>query len=397
MFAVAKPLRARSVVHLNIADFAVAVERMVDRGLEGRPVIIAQDNAARATVHDMSEEAYQCGIRKSMPLKDALRCCRDAVVRPPHPDRYERAMRDVFREVAGFSPLIEPGEIDGHFFIDVSGTSRLFGPSVDVAWRMYQKIRKSLGLVPIWSVAPNKLVSKVASRLVKPVGEYVVGEGEEHAFLSPLSVHLLPGMEDQDLRQLNDFNISSAKQVADLDFEQLEVIFGKRAGFIFDTVRGIDDTPVAPAGQQPDKIIASRVFGEDTGEVETMEGAMYLLVEKIGNGLRRRRKAAKSLSIMIDYIDGLRCFRNLSVCPPSANDILLFESARKLLYMAWTRRIRVRCIRLTCRKPVHHQPQLTLFGREKKEARSEAVIAAVDDIRRRFGSGAVCMGRSFGR
>ncbi len=82
----------RSIIHLNVADFAVAVERVVDVRLRRRPVIIAPEAAVRAAVYDMSEEAYQSGVRKNMPLGRALRYCRGAVVLPPHPDRYERAM-----------------------------------------------------------------------------------------------------------------------------------------------------------------------------------------------------------------------------------------------------------------------------------------------------------------
>ena len=48
----------RAIIHLNVADFAVAVERAMDRRLCGRPVVIAPAGAARAAVYDMSEEAY---------------------------------------------------------------------------------------------------------------------------------------------------------------------------------------------------------------------------------------------------------------------------------------------------------------------------------------------------
>jgi len=58
----------RNIIHLNIADFAVAVERRLDRRLAGRPVIIAPEGAIRAAVFDMSEEAYQAGVRKGMAL-----------------------------------------------------------------------------------------------------------------------------------------------------------------------------------------------------------------------------------------------------------------------------------------------------------------------------------------
>ena len=82
----------RSIIHLNIADFAVAVERAVDGRLRGRPVIIAPEGAARAAVYDMSQEAYLSGIRKGMALRRATRLCKDAQILPPHPDRYEHTM-----------------------------------------------------------------------------------------------------------------------------------------------------------------------------------------------------------------------------------------------------------------------------------------------------------------
>ncbi len=388
--------RPRTVVHLNIADFAVAVERQVDVRLRGRPVIIAQDCAARALVHDMSEEAYQSGVRKAMPIRLATRRCRDAVVLSPHPDRYERAMQDLFQEVCRYSPLVEPGAVDGHFFIDITGTDRLFGPPVDVARHMHRAIRNRFGLSPIWSVAASKLISKVASRLVKPVGEYVVACGEEQNFISPLPMTILPGIDATDRVRLADLNLCTAGQVAGLGEDGLAVLFGKRAGSIFDTVRGIDASPVTPAGQKSEQVIASRAFGEDTIEIRPVEGAVYELVEVIGAALRGRSKAARRLSIILEYADGGRCCRQKSVLPHSANDISLFETARSLVSMAWTRRVRVRRVVLSCPGPVRHQPQRKLFGAAAQTEKNDALIGAVDHIRERFGRGAVRMGRTMG-
>jgi DNA polymerase IV len=164
----------RSVIHLNVADFAVAVERVVDVRLRHRPVVVAAPGAARAAVYDMSEEAYRTGVRKGMALRQAQKLCREAVIVPPHPHHYERAMSALFKHFLPYSPLIETGEGNGHVFLDVTGTSRLFGPPPDVAWRIRKAVKSDLGLDPIWSLAPNKLVAKVATRLVKPTGEYIV-------------------------------------------------------------------------------------------------------------------------------------------------------------------------------------------------------------------------------
>ncbi|PIP38987.1 MAG: hypothetical protein COX19_09625 [Desulfobacterales bacterium CG23_combo_of_CG06-09_8_20_14_all_51_8] len=387
--------RPRTVVHLNIADFAVAVERRVDHRLKDYPVIIAPGESARAVVYDMSEEAFWAGIRKQMPLRKAIRCCPNAIIVPPHPDRYERAMADILREVLPYSPLIEPGDMDGHLFIDTTGTSRLFGPAVDVAWRMYRGIKKSLGFAPIWSVSPNKLVSKVATRLVKPVGEYIVGEGEESAFLSTLPLFLIPGIEKDDLRRFRELNLGYVNQVAGLTHDQLAVPFGKRADFLFDTLRGIDSSPVLAADQKPPQIIADHEFGNDTNDVETVERVLYRLVEKIGVRLRKLRKAARVLAIVLDHSDGVRCVRQMRLNPPSANDISLFKTERAILALAWTRRVRLRHIRLICENPVFPPAQMDLFP-DPILQKQEVLVSTMDQIRDRFGQDMIRVGRAMG-
>jgi len=394
-FSLTPPNRPRTIVHLNVADFAVAVERLATPRLAARPVIIAPEGGSRALVHDMSEEAYQAGVRKGMPRRRAQRICRDAVILAPHTDRYERAMRALFREALPYSPLIESGETDGHLFIDVTGTSRLFGPAKDTAWRMYRQIRTRLGLAPIWAVAPNKLVSKVATRLVKPAGACIVGAGEEAGVLSPLPLELLPGIEADDLLRLRELNFFRVKQVAGLTVDQLAVPCGNRARFIYEAVRGVDPSPVLPAGQKPRQITASYEFGTDTNDITAVEGILYRLVEKIGRQLRNRRKAARVMMIAIDYTDGLRCFRQLAVRPPSANDITLFGVSRSLLDKAWTRRLRLRHVRLACVKSVHPEAQMELFPQNPADReKRDAVIGAIDHIRDRFGRDAIHMGRA---
>ena len=385
----------RAIIHLNIADFAVAVERAVDCRLRDRPVIIAPEGAARAAVYDMSEEAYRNGIRKGMALRRAARLCRDARILPPHPDRYEQAMRALLKQTLPYSPLIETGEADGHLFMDVSGSARLFGPPVDVAWRLRRQVKKDLGLDPIWSVAPNKLVAKVATRLVKPAGEYVVGSGEEEALLAPLPISLVPGIERDDLLRLRDFNLARVSQFTALSLEQLQIPFGARALFLYQTARGIDPSPVLPVGQQPPKVIADHEFDNDTNDSSSLESVLYRLVEQIGDRLRQRRRAARRVAVIIDYSDGMRCARQLAARPATANDLTLFQLARRTLRLAWTRRIRIRHVRLICDRLIFPPAQLELFADEqKKTQQSDNLIVAIDGIRRRYGSDAVRVGRT---
>ena len=393
----AEPLNVyeRTIIHLNVADFAVAVERTVDGRLRDRPVIIAPQGAARAAVYDMSEEAYRSGIRKGMTLRRAVRLCRDARILPPHPDRYEHAMRALLKQTLPYSPLIETGEDDGHLFLDVSGTARLFGPPADVAWRLRRQVKKDLGLDPIWSVAPNKLVAKVATRLVKPDGEYIVGAGEEESLLEPLPIDLVPGIERDDLLRLREFNLIRVSQFTALSLEQLQIPFGTRALFLYQTARGIDPSPVLPVGQKPPRVMADHEFGDDTNDRSCLESILYRLVEQIGDRLRRRRRAARRVAVILDYSDGMRSIRQLAVRPATASDFTLFQLARRTLQLAWTRRVRIRHVRLICDRLIFPPAQLELFADEQEKAqKGDNLISAIDRIRERFGKQALRVGRT---
>jgi DNA polymerase-4 len=388
-------MRERAIIHLNVADFAVAVERMVDSRLRQCPVIIALRGTARAAVYDMSDEAYHSGVRKGMPLKMARQRCPEAAIQPPHHDRYERATAALLKHALAYSPQIEMTDIKGHLFIDATGTSRLFGPPPDIAWRIRKCIRSDLGVDPIWSVAPNKLVAKVASRVVKPAGEYVVGAGDEALFLAPLPLHLIPGIEAPDLKRLGELNLTHAGQLATLSPAQLEVVCGSRAHAVYQAVRGADFSPVTPVGQKPPAAQADWEFGDDTNDRTVLESALYRLVETVGAELRRRQMAARRVGVIIDYTDGGRTTRQAAVRPATANDLYLFAAAQTALQRAWIRRVRVRHLRLITDRLTYPPAQLELFAQsgDHKE-KTGRMMTVIDNIRSRFGPHAIRAGRT---
>jgi len=388
-------MRERSIIHINVADFPVAVERLVDSRLRGRPVIIAPGGTARAAVYDMSEESYQSGVRKGMTLGRALRCCRDAVVLPPNPARYERAMTRLVKHALPFSPLIEMTDHNGHLFVDTTRTRRLFGPPPDVAWRIRKAVRADMGFDPIWSVAPNKLIAKVATRMVKPAGEYVIRAGEEQDFLRPVPVHLIPGIEGEDLKRFREFNLTRAGHVADLSMEQLNIMSGSRSSSLYHAVRGIDPSPVLPVGQKLPVVVADHEFADDTNHAAVVEGALYGLAERAGADLRKQRLTPRRIKILLDYSDGRRVARQAVANPATANDFRLFVLAKIALERAWTRRVGIRHLRLICDRLTYPPVQMALFAEDEKENNmSDTLIFALDTIRHRFGFNAIRMGRT---
>jgi DNA polymerase-4 len=230
---------------------------------------------------------------------------------------------------------------------------------------------------------------------VKPLGEYAVGAGEEEAFLAPLPLSLLPGVEAADLACFGSLNLVRAGQAAALGLEQLRVIFGKRAPFLYETFHGIDSTPVMPAGEAPPRAVAEHTFETDTNERGILERMLYRLVEQVGRKLRDRRLAARRIGIRVDYSDGVRRIRSMGIRPASANDITLFEQARAVFRSAWHRRVRIRYLRLICDRLTFPPAQQPIFMEERHEAdKRTALVTALDAVRDRFGEDAVGWGRT---
>ncbi len=385
--------RERFVLHLNVADFAVAVERVVDRSLREKPLIVAALKAARATVYDMSNEAYNDGVRKGMPLRQAVRLCRSARLLPPRLELYKKAMSAFVGEARRYSPVLEPGIGDGHLFLDITGTHRLIGTAPDVGWQLRKQVRRNLGIDPIWSIGGNKLVAKVASRIVKPVGEYIVSPGEEVSFLAPLPLLLLPGIFSRERVRLQEFNIGRIGQLAALEKRQLYAVFGKRSETLYNLSRGKDDQPVQPQEYQPPVICREYTLPGDSGERKFVAGVVAALAVRIGFALRDAGMAGKRLVLRLSYVDGGDVARQVSLDRAVSDDFTLQSMSLVLLERGWSRRVRIRSCRLSCEHLQRKSPQLSLFqissGPEQKK---EHLQSALDRLRTKFGADCVRFG-----
>ena len=382
----------RKIIHLNIADFSVAVERLVDRSLQSRPLIIAPP-VARARVYDMSEEAYQDGVRKGMSLARARNRCRRAIILPPTPDRYEKAISCCFRHALPFTPQVERAPGSGHLYLDVTGTHRLFGPAPDIGWRIRKTMRRDLGLNPIWSVGPNKLVAKVASRIVKPAGEYIVAEGEEQSFLAPLPLSLLPVVGHGIENRLREVGIRRIAQAAALSRQDLYLLCGRRVEMLYQALRGIDQSPVHPPAEVEKRFFFRHHFSPDSNREEIIQPAVLDLARQAASSLRYHKKCCCRIKITLIYSDTVKVTRQVVCKHPATGDRELEQLAVTGLFRCWRRRVRVRTVELVCTRVSPYVQQLSLFNCiNKKQQRQKELENAIDVLHQRFGTSVLTRG-----
>lgn len=382
----------RKIIHLNIADFSVAVERLVDSSLRTRPLIIAPQTP-RATVYDMSEEAYRDGVRKDMPLIQARKRCRHALILPPAPERYEKAIRCCIRHALPFTPQVERAPGAGHLFLDVTGTHRLFGPPPDIGWRIRNSLRRELGLDPIWSVAPNKLVAKVASRIVKPAGEYVVAEGEERDFLAPLPLSLLPFVPRKAHLRLWEVGVRSIGQAAALSPQDLCLLCGYRVESFYRALQGVDRTPVGLPSTPDQRFFFQHHFAPDSNCEKTVRHAALDLARQAAHALRRQKLDCRRLAFTLIYSDSIRITRQASCKHITDDGHDLEQMTLTALFRAWRRRVRLRTVQLACTLVRRSVRQLSLFhGVNIRQQRQRALQEHIDTIHEKFGRTMLCPG-----
>ena len=292
----------RNIVHLGIPDFYAAIEELRQPELKRRPLVLAQ-GGERSVIQGVNSNARKEGIREGLPLYRARRLCRRLHVMPPDFYRYREKHRDIVREFGIFSPLVE-GSHPGSYFIDISGTHRLWGPGPDLACRVEKNLYGKMGLRARIGLASNKLVSQVAADCIGPGDLGYIFPGNEESFFSPLPVDLLPGVGEVTTSRLAGFNILKIGQLASFPLDMLAAVFGRSAERLLKIAKGMDLSPVLPAQQVP-RVSGMKILDRDEIDPGRLESVLFQQVEEAGWNLRRHNRCPGNFRLEILYVDGI--------------------------------------------------------------------------------------------
>ncbi len=376
---------SRSIIHIHIPSFPIAVARVCRPGLRNRPVAVASVLAERAMVLSLSMEARKEGVFKGMPLSKAVKQCPGLTVLAPDPGLMEQASQAISKVVARYTPLWEPSR-PGHIYLDVTGTERLWGRAKDTGHRLGKELRERLQLAGTAGVAGNKMVASIASRIPSSLEVLDVNIGGEASFMAPLKVNVMPGIGHVRSKiLLEELNIFRVRDLAALDMEELKLIFGGHAPVIHQRALGIDPTPVYPAPRKP-MVSEEIIFAQDENDDQKLLAGLHHLVERCAFQLRTRELIPKKADLLIRHSDQVEIKGQVKLAGSSFWDFDLYGPVAQLFLKKCTRRVRVRYMRIRFQDLSAPDKQLSLFSaplplQEKKTA----VIQALDRIRKRYG------------
>lgn len=384
------PETARIVAHLDLDSFFVAVERVLDPSLKGKPVVVGGDPSGRGVVASASYEARRYGIHSAMPAGEAKRRCPQLIFVRGNFEAYKRASEAVGKILERCTPLVEWASID-EAYLELTGTERLFGAAVETADKLRRAIERRLRLSASIGIGTNKLIAKIASNRCKPRGLMQVFPGKEEAFLAPLPVGELPGIGPRMQERLRFLGVRTLGELRRLDPQALGAVFGSLGPWLVARAAGRDCSPVA-RDTDPKSVSRETTFPDDTNDRALLEEILFRLCGEVGSRLRGKSLRGRTVTLKIRYADFHTITRSVTARRPLDLDHEIYAAALKLMEAALNRRVRVRLLGVGLTNLEVHARQLDLFASSEQRQR-EALTLQVDAIRRRYGYEAIAPAR----
>ena len=343
-----------------------------------------------------SYEAKAHGVRTAMSVGHARRLCPKAIVVKPRMSAYTEASRAVYRVFDDTTPLVEGLSID-EAFLDVRGLRRVSGTPPEIARRLRLEVRERVGLPITVGVARTKFLAKVASGVAKPNGLLVVPPDRELAFLHPLPVERLWGVGPVTASKLHKLGITTVGQVAQLTEATLVSLLGRASGrHLYALAHNRDPRPVQVRRRRR-SMGAQRALGRSRKSLEDVDAAVIGLVDRVTRRMRVAGRVGRTVVLRLRFDDFSRATRSRTLPEASANTHVILTAARELLSVAGPtieRRgitlVGVAVCNLDDRRVIQLVLPLDVVG-------SEALDAAIDEVRQRFGTMAITRAVLLGR
>src|SRR5256714_993701 len=382
------------ILHVDMDAFFVSVELLERPELRGKPVVVGGRPDQRGVVSAASYEARKYGIHSAMPLRTAGKLCPHAVFLDGHHAKYAEWSDRIASILARFSPVVEMVSVD-EAYLDFAGTARMHGPPLAATDKLLRTITGETGLPCSGGLATTRLTAKVASDQAKPRGLVWVAPGQEAKFLAPLPVRKIPGIGEVTERALRALGIETVAQLAEHSSEKLEKIFGQWGTALYRKARGGDSYEFV-VDAEPKSISHNHTFGEDTGDLSTLNSMLSHLSQKTCKRLREAGLAARTLTLTIRYT-GFDTYTRSRTMPEAVH--LDTDIQRAFLSLFDEHRNKKRKIRLlgtALSNFTHGGEQLDLLDAPRRE-KLEKLTAAADKLRDRFGFGKIQFGGSLKR
>jgi DNA polymerase-4 len=378
---------------------------------QAAPLVVVSALSPKGVVLDYSKAFENEALKSTAPkvirgafLKDIEPLAAGTRVVPADYGSLEDAHERIVRFLQEYSPSVEARK-EGEYYLDLTGTRRIFGREIDTCGRILVQLKRELGFTAHAGIGSNLLIGRLASAVVPEGVVYDIFVHAEREFIAPLSVRLLEGYEPGPLSGtlselaggtvddlVSNYSIRRMEDLLAFSKEDLLVMFGREGGCLYACSRGESRSHLlrgaGRAGGKPTlrkEIAISSERNDDRG----VRRWFFTLVLDLCGELREGRVFPTRFGLDVVYQDEYRYTRNGRIVTPSFFEGAVYRELLPCLDRALKRRTCVKKLILSFSHFVSPSLQLSLF---KDASRMSRLAGAFDLITERFGKGTIRYG-----
>ncbi|MBX9860497.1 MAG: type VI secretion protein ImpB [Sphingomonas sp.] len=398
------PPRPLRWLFLDLNSYFASVEQQLDPALRGKPILVAPVDSDTTVAIAASVQAKKYGIRTGTPVWEAKRLCRDLIIVPARHEKYVEYHEAIVAEVWRHIPVTKVCSID-EVACRLLDNENSVEAATALAHRIKAGIRAHVGdcLTSSVGIAPNRLLAKLASDMMKPDGLVVLQADELPHRLFDMPLRDIAGIGAKMERRLAQEGINDIRQLCARRPRDAGTAWGGTNGDrLWYLLHGVD-LPEKPT--QSRSIGHSHVLSPGKRGVEPVRLTARRLALKAASRLRRKALRARLLVLHARFEDDKSSWRVSAKLPATQDSFVILAALDKLfpqLHAAGrTRRgdFQVRMVGVTLAEiEAVAGEQESLFGLLDpddplaRETRGLALSRAMDVLNEKFGRHAVSVG-----
>lgn len=387
-----------AIALIDCNNFYVSCERLFRPDLEGRPVVILSNNDG--CVVSRSQEVKDLGVTMAAPwfqLKDIAKK-HGIIALSSNYTLYADLSNRVMRLLAQFAPNQEVYSID-ECFLELTGMSEL----TRHGQRMRHTIKQCVGIPVCVGIASSKTLAKLANHVAKKQPRFnsvcnfnELPEDELDSLLEKISVGEIWGVGRRTTTRLQEMGISSGLALKRAPAKRIRAEFGVVLERTVAELNGTSCLELEELTPSRSQIICSRSFGASVVHLSELEQAVIAYTSRAAEKLRSQHSIASCVQVSIrtnpnqtkapQYQPGI----TIPLATPTDDTRLLCHAVlgglRQIYRSGYA--YQKAGVMLSGIIAAIDRPR-TLFDDVAAMQKSSALMATLDQINRRMGSGTV--------
>lgn len=325
-------------------------------------------------------------IKTGEPVAMALRKCPDLLLVKPDFTLYENNSNAFINICRRYAPVVEKYSID-ECFLDMSGTDRIYPDPFNIAVRIKNEIKNTLGFTVNIGIGPNKLLAKMAGDFEKPDKVHTLYSDEIESKFWPLPIGVLFSVGRATEECLKKAQIKTIGDLAKEDLPKIQSLIGIKPGLqIHNYANGIDDSPVLAYAKEAKGYSISTTLEEDVRTTDEAYRILLALADGVAARMRADKIRAYCISVSIRGNDFVNRSHQTKLSVPTDITAEILEISKRLFIELWDKQMPLRLLGISLTdltKDVNIQQSFFFDGQKERERKLDEVI---DKIRKKYGT-----------